>query len=387
MSNLILHVCAIGFTAEKFLIAQAQYQRQKGYRVGFVFSPSVETEHLRNLGFEIYEVPIPRNMNPLADIKSIWQIRSLFKRLKPVLIHTHTSKGGLVGRAAAYLASVPCIVHTIHGFPFAEGMSRVKYWTFVYVERFLALFTNIMFSQSEEDVIQGKQYKILPKEQRIRHISNGIDLTRFSGRENLKVTNKLTSELNLKKNEVLILTIGRINHEKGYYEIIEALSMLSKNIHLISVGFDEGHKAILEEKIKEFNLEKQVHWLGLRQDIPDLMAQCQIFVLASHREGVPRSLIEAQAMGLACIATDIRGCREVIIKNQTGILIPAKNVQELRIALQYLLDNPREAKKYALAGERRVRGAFDEQVVCEKIWQGYLEGFHSIATQSEIQKP
>jgi glycosyltransferase involved in cell wall biosynthesis len=387
MSNLILHVCAIGFTAEKFLIAQAHYQHQNGYRVGFVFSPSVETEHLRNLGFEIYEISIPRNMNPLADLRSIYQMSLLFKRLKPVIIHTHTSKGGLVGRLAAFLAGIPNIAHTIHGFPFAEGMSRVKYWTFVYVERFLSLFTNIMFSQSEEDVILGRKYRILPKEQKIRHISNGIDLSRFSSRETLKVDNKLTLELKLKTDAVFILTIGRINYEKGYYEVIEALKELSKNVHLIAVGFDEGHKTILEKKIKEYKLEKQVHWLGLRQDIPDLMAQCQIFVLASHREGVPRSLIEAQAMGLACIATDIRGCREVIVKDQTGLLIPAKNALELRIALQYLLDNPEQAKKFALAGEKHARAFFDEQIVCEKIWKGYLEGFHHIATKSEIQKP
>jgi glycosyltransferase involved in cell wall biosynthesis len=371
MAQLILHICAIGFTAEKFLIAQAEHQRQKGFRVGFIFSPSPETARLKDMGFEVYELFIPREMNPLKDIQAIWQMRILLNRLKPVLIHTHTSKGGFVGRLAASFANVPYVVHTIHGFPFTEGMQRLKYWTFVFVERFLAYFTHTMFSQSAEDVKLGIKYNILPKDKKIRHIGNGIDLSRFAGKVLFSEPNILHNELNLPKDAIVIITVGRINHEKGYYELIEALPQLSNRVHLICVGFDEGHQKILERKVIDFGIQKRVHWLGLRDDIPVIMAACDYFVLASHREGVPRSLIEAQAMGLPSIATDIRGCREVIIHNETGLLVKPKKVEELQFALQNLLNNPTQAKQLALAGQQRVREYFDERMVCDKIWQGY----------------
>jgi glycosyltransferase involved in cell wall biosynthesis len=371
MSNLILHICAIGFTAEKFLIAQAEHQRQQGYRVGFIFSPSPESIQLKALGFEVYELFIPRAMNPLHDLQAIWQMQLLLKQLKPTLIHTHTSKGGLIGRCAAWLAKVPHIVHTVHGFPFSEGMQAFKYWIFVFVERFLARLTHIMFSQSAEDVDLGHQYKILPIEKKIRHIGNGIDLSRFTRKTLSQNTSLLRSELKLPKDAIVLLTIGRVNHEKGYYELIPSMQKLPNHVNLVCVGFDEGHQQHLQKMSETLGIQDRIHWLGLRQDIPAIMESSNYFVLASHREGVPRSLIEAQAMGLPCIATNIRGCREVIIHNDTGLLIPPKNVEALEIALQELINNPDQAHRLALAGQKHVREHFDEQIVCEKIWQGY----------------
>jgi glycosyltransferase involved in cell wall biosynthesis len=371
MAQLILHICAIGFTAEKFLIAQAEHQRQKGYRVGFIFSPSPETSRLKEMGFEVYELSVPREMNPLQDLKAIWQMQALFKQLNPILIHTHTSKGGLVGRCAAWFAGVPCIVHTIHGFPFSEGMQAFKYWTFVFVERSLALLTHSMFSQSAEDVVLGTQYKILPRDRKIQHIGNGVDLSRFAGKNQSLDIPILYLELGLPKDAVIILTIGRINHEKGYYELLDALPSLPDYVHLICVGFDEGHQQVLKDKIISYGLQQRVHWLGLRHDILAIMASSDYFVLASHREGVPRSLIEAQAMGLPCVATNIRGCREVIIHNETGLLVQPKNVYDLQLALKELLSNSARAKQLAIAGQKRVREHFNEKIVCEKIWQGY----------------
>ncbi len=372
MAELILHICAIGFTAEKFLIAQAEHQRQKGYRVGFVFSPSPETIRLQQMDFEVYELSVPREMNPLQDLKSIWQMKKLLRQLNPTLVHTHTSKGGLVGRVAAWLAGVPNIVHTIHGFPFAEGMNASKYWTFVFVERLLSWLTHVMYSQSAEDVTLGEKYRILPKDNKVRHIGNGIDLSRFAGKERIVNSINIRDELNLPQDSVIILTIGRVNHEKGYYELIDALPGLPNNVHLICVGFDEGHQALLDDKVTKFGLQSQVHWLGLRQDIPDIMACSDYFVLASYREGVPRSLIEAQAMGLPCIATKIRGSREVMIQNETGLLVEPRNVSELQNALKKLLNKPEMAKRFASAGQKRVREHFDERIVCEKIWHGYM---------------
>lgn len=372
MAGLILHICAIGFTAEKFLIAQAEYQRLKGYRVGFVFSPSPESTRIKKMGFEVYELFVPRGMNPFQDVQSIWQMKTLLKQLNPILVHTHTSKGGLVGRLAAWLAGIPKIVHTIHGFPFSQGMSASKYWTFVLVERILSWLTHAMFSQSAEDVILGTQYQILPKDRQIQHIGNGIDLSRFSGRERTVNGLGIHGELNLPKDAVIILTIGRINHEKGYYELIDALSGLPNHVHLICVGFDEGHQLILETKVKEYDLQGRVHWLGQRQDVVEIMASSDYFVLASYREGVPRSLIEAQAMGLPCVATDIRGSREVVVHNETGLLVEPRDARVLKGALNELLEKPELAKQFASAGQKRARKYFDEQIVCEKIWRGYV---------------
>jgi glycosyltransferase involved in cell wall biosynthesis len=383
----ILHVSAIGFTAEKFLLPQADDQRARGARVGFVFSPGPEAERLRARGFEVHEVPIPRGLAPLVALKSVLKQRKLYQALQPDIVHTHTTMGGLTGRVAAWQAGVPYVVHTVHGFPFIPGMPIPQYWSYVATEFALAKITTAMFSQSGEDVMLASRLGILPRTGEVWHIGNGVSLERFDGVTDIARRTSTRLALGIRPEQTLVSIIGRVNSEKGYPETIQALAGLPNlDWHLIAIGFDEGFQGCYQQLAEQKGCGDRISWLGLRPDVPELLEASDLFVLASHREGVPRSLIEAQAQGVPSIATSIRGCREVLLHGQTGLLVSPKDELALREAVVDLLGDPERCTRFAAAGQQRMREHFDEKGVCQRIWQGYekLGAVQSNALMPEV---
>lgn len=371
----VIHVTTIGITSYRALMAQCMYFRQKGLDVGFVFSPSPEGEILRNRGFPVEEIYINRRIDPLADTLAILKIRDYFRCLKPDIVHTHTSKAGVVGRVAARLAGVPNIIHTVHGFPFYPGMSWMKYRVYKQIEKWTAGITDIMLSQSEEDVVTASKLGIKPRREDLIHIGNGIDLVEFDpGNYSSHQRFQIRKGLKIGETDPVITMIGRINREKGYHDLVEALQCL-RDIpwRALFIGMDEG---FLDKVIRQINgcgLQERIQILGQRGDITDLLAATDIYVLPSYREGLPRSLIEAQAMALPCVATDIRGCREVVVEGATGFLIAPGDSNSLGEALGKLLLDPELRLRMGREGRRRARRCFDEAEVGRKVMAIYDE--------------
>ncbi|WP_114638002.1 glycosyltransferase family 4 protein [Desulfolucanica intricata] len=370
---LVIHVTTIGITAYKALLTQCQHQREAGLEVRFVFSPSAETELLREMGFPVEELYIDRAIKPVGDIKSILNLSKYFREVKPDLVHTHTSKAGVVGRIAARLAGVPHIVHTIHGFPFHEDMSFLKRKLYQGIEKIAGKLTDVMLSQSREDILTAEKLAIHPRAGPLVHIGNGVDLTQFNPvRFTMKQKIAFRFALGIREDEPVITMIGRINPEKGFHDLIDALHMIRQlSWKTLLIGPDEGYLPVILSKIKGYKLEDRVKILGLRRDIANLLAISDIYVLPSYREGLPRSLIEAQAMELPCIATDIRGCREIIEPDQTGILIKPGDFTALGRSLWRLLENPGLRSQMGRAGRERAEEFFDEQVVNKKVLEAY----------------
>jgi len=371
----IIHVTTIGITAYRALLAQCRYFRQKGLEVGFIFSPSPEGESLRDLGFPVTEIFINREINVWSDSGAILKMFRYFRNIRPEIVHTHTSKAGVVGRVAARLAGVPSVVHTVHGFPFHPGMPQVKYWFYRQIERWMAGITDIMLSQSEEDVITAGKMGIKPRRGELLHIGNGVDLIEFdpgkySPGERLRVREGLA----IRENNPVITMIGRINREKGYHDLVEALRQV-RDIpwQALFIGPDEGFLAALMQLIDRCGLRDRIQVLGPRGDISDLLAATDIYVLPSYREGLPRSLIEAQAMALPCVATDIRGCREVVEKDVTGFLVKPGDSEALSGALRKLLLDPGLRLQMGQEGRRRMCRNFDEAAVSRKVMAIYEE--------------
>jgi len=330
---------------------------------------------LRQLGFPVEEIYIDRKINPWSDSKSIFELFRYFRTARPDIVHTHTSKAGVVGRMAARLAGVPNIIHTVHGFPFHPGMPKLKHWVYRQIERWMAGITDIMLSQSEEDVITAFNLGIKPRKGNLFHIGNGIDLVEFdpdkySSRQKLRVRESLAIGVT----EPVIAMIGRINREKGYHDLVDVLQKL-RDIpwQALFIGPDEGFSSIITQQINRYGLQDRIQILGLRSDITDLLAVTDIYVLPSYREGLPRSLIEAQAMALPCIATNIRGCREVIEEGVTGFLITPGDSETLRGVLRKLLLDPELRQRMGREGRRRMRRYFDEAEVGRKVMSVYEE--------------
>lgn len=371
----VIHVTTIGITSYRALLSQCRYFREKGLEVGFVFSPSPEGEMLRRLEFPVKEINIDRKINPWSDSKSILKMFHYFRTVRPDIVHTHTSKAGVVGRMAAGLAGVSNVIHTVHGFPFHPGMPKVKYRVYEQIERWMAGITDILLSQSEEDVITAFKMGIKSRRGDLIYIGNGVDLTEFdpgnySDHQRLRVKGGLS----IRKTEPVITMIGRINREKGYHDLVEALQRV-RDIpwQALFIGPDEGFLPSVKHQIDHCGLWDRIQILGQRKDITDLLAVTDIYVLPSYREGLPRSLIEAQAMAIPCVATDIRGCREVVEDGVTGFLIMPGDSEALGEALRKLLLYPELCLGMGQEGRRRMHRYYDEAEVGRKVMAIYEE--------------
>ncbi|OPX84736.1 MAG: putative glycosyltransferase EpsD [Pelotomaculum sp. PtaB.Bin104] len=373
MKPRVIHVTTIGITAYRALLAQCRYFRQKGLEVGFVFSPSPEGESLRDLDFPVKEIFINRKINAWSDSGAILKMFRYFRTMRPDIVHTHTSKAGVVGRVAARLAGVPNVIHTVHGFPFHPGMHKVKFCVYQQIERWMAGITDIMLSQSGEDVITAGKLGIKPRRGELIHIGNGVNLIEFDpGNYSPCRRLRVKEGLAVMGSDPVITMIGRINPEKGYHDLVEALRQV-RDIpwQALFIGPDEGFGAVLKQLINSCGLRDRIQLLGPRNDIPDLLAVTDIYVLPSYREGLPRSLIEAQAMALPCIATDIRGCREVVEKNITGFLINPGDSEALGGVLRKLLLDPGLRLQMGQEGRQRMSRYFDENAVSRKVMTIY----------------
>ncbi|KAF1085946.1 putative glycosyltransferase EpsD [Sporotomaculum syntrophicum] len=369
----VIHVTTIGITSYRALLAQCQLFREKGMEIGFVFSPSPEKNLLQSLRFPVKEIYMDRNIKPLSDAKAILKMFHYFKAVKPDIVHTHTSKAGVVGRIAAKMAKVNYIVHTVHGFPFHQGMPKLKFFVYKQIEKSMARITDIMLSQSQEDIINARELGIKPRSGNLIHIGNGVNLDEFCpARYSLDRRQQIRESLAIKEYNPVITMIGRVNREKGYHDLVEALRQINDMPwQALFIGPDEGFLTNLKKQIDDAGLQQRILLLGQRSDISDLLAITDVYVLPSYREGLPRSLIEAQSMGIPCVATDIRGCREVILAGSTGYLIKPGDSRSLSEVLRKLLLDDRLRLKMGSAGRTRMQLYFSETEVARKVMAVY----------------
>jgi glycosyltransferase involved in cell wall biosynthesis len=366
----VLQVSTVGSTAVSLLLPGSMYLREIGYDISFLYSPDeVSRGILADQGFESHFIPMSRILS-MGDATAALRLAGYFRSFRPDIVHTHTSKAGALGRIAAVMVGVPIVVHTIHGFPFIEGQPWLKYVGYAGAERLLAKCTDLLLSQSLEDVSTAQRLGIRSRSGFPVHIGNGIDLTRFD-RSRFHGLPEIRASLGLGSWPV-ITTIGRLTVEKGYLDLIKALATLRDlEWTALLVGPDEGAEAAIRSLVQRLGLAGRVRLLGQRSDIERLLAASDLFVLPSYREGVPRSVIEAQAMCLPVVATDIRGCREVVIDGVSGLLVEAGAPRSLAASMRLLLESEDLRKRMGEGGRRRAEAEFDERRVFQRIGKAY----------------
>lgn len=378
----ILHICAVGFTVKNLLLPQINYFLSKGLDVEIACSPGQEVEKLQHQGYKIHPIQIDRRIAPGSNLKSIEQLRKLIVQERYDLVHVHTPIASVLGRIAAKLAGVKRIIYTAHGFYFHNDMSPNQYRFYHSVERGAGWLTDLILTQSSEDLATAEKTKLCPK-QKLRYLGNGVDLEKFR-RSKLIPSEQQQLRRSLKIPETASLIVGmtgRITAEKGYLELIEALVKLRSNfpnIHLLVIGGQlsserDAFQSQLNHLIQEQNLERFVTFTGLRSDIPELLGLMDVFTLPSYREGLPRSILEAMAMELPVVTTDIRGCREAVIHNQTGLIVPPRNSDSLADAIGQLLANSQMRQSCGQAGRQQAETKYDERLVFERLAAAYQE--------------
>ncbi|MGA9275461.1 glycosyltransferase family 4 protein [Ilumatobacter sp.] len=315
-----------------------------------------------------------RGWNLLGDLRSARELWSILRDERPTVLHTHNPKPGLYGRVVGRLAGVPIVVNTVHGLyatPDDRWLRRLVVYS---LEAFASRWSDAELVQNAEDIDTIRRFH-LSSTKKVTHLGNGVDLTRFrpdvlSAPERIA----LRREWGVDDDTVVVGTVGRLVAEKGYPELFDAMTRLDQPARLVVVGGDDPEKSdALPRSVIESASAAGVVFLGHRDDVERVLGGFDIFVLASHREGQPRAAMEAAASGLPIVATDIRGCRQVVEVDVTGLLVGVADPASLADALGDLISDPDRREQMGTAALQKAHAEFDVRDVVARVMNCYAD--------------
>lgn len=359
------------------LLNQLRSIQQAGYEVIGISSPGSEVPAIEAVGIRHIPVRMTRNpFAPLKDLKALWQLYHTIRCERFTIVHTHNPKPGFLGQIAAKMAGVPIIVNTLHGFYFHDHMHPALRRFYITLEKIAARCSDAILSQNSEDIDTAIREGICSPD-RIKYLGNGIDVRRFNPAAlSPEEIARKRLEVGLPVEAPVVGFVGRLVREKGLLELFAAARMVWERVPQVCflfIGPVDTHKsdALTPDRARDYGVADICHFLGMRQDMPELYALMDVFVLPSHREGFPRAPMEASAMKIPCVVTDIRGCREAVEHGRNGLLVPLGDVQALADAIIELLTDREKAQRMGEEGRRMALERFDERLVFEKVKAEY----------------
>ena len=355
----VLHVTTIDLSLVALLLPQLVGIRDADYHVIGASAPGPAVAQLEATG--IPHLPIhhsTRRNAPHKDLLAFFELLRLLRRLRPDILHTHNPKPGFYGRIAGRIARVPLVVNTVHGLyatPDDPWLRRAVVYT---LERIAAAFSDAELVQNSEDLETLRRLGVPAK--RLHLLGNGIDLERFDPGKWPGARERLRSEWGVSDDEVVVGFVGRLVAEKGIPELLAAVELMRSEglpVRLALVGMADPAKP--DALDTETLTAAGVMILGPQDPIEPYFRAFDILALPSHREGFPRVPMEAAAMCLPVVTTNIRGCREVVANNLTGILVPANDFRALTDALLALTLDPDLRTKYGDSARELAYNQFD----------------------------
>jgi len=360
----ILELCAVDVTARFILLPLVERLRREGFEVHVGCSPGRHLDYLRGLGLEVRPVAIARRVASPRHVLSLIRLTRLMRRERYDVVHVHTPVAAALGRVAARLAGVPVVIYTAHGFYFHDRMPPWKRSLIAFVERALfRLGTTALFTVSAEDRETAVAKRIAPAA-KVVWIGNGVDVVRFRPQDG----SALRKELGLRPEDRVVGFVGRLVPEKGFWELLRAMALVQRQhpkAKLLIVGETlksdraRSETASATRFILEEGLTEAVRCVGFQDDVAPYLSAMDLFVLPSHREGLPLTILEAMASGLPVVATNIRGCREEVIDGVTGRLVPVEDAASLAEAISGILSDEEQRLRMGLAARDRATREFD----------------------------
>lgn len=332
-------------------------------------------------GITVIPLEMTRKITPIHDLWATWKLYKIFRREKPFIVHTHTPKAGTLGMLAAYLAKVPYRLHTVAGLPLLEtqGCKRIL---LDMVEKITYTCATNIYSNSFglREIILKNNYTSTGKIKVIgKGSSNGIN-TSFFDPDHFSVENKLVlrKSLGIKENEFVFIFVGRMVKDKGINELVQAFKSISsqfKNTKLLLVGpFEDDLDPVLPETKRFISECDQIIDLGWQDDVRPYFSVSNCLVFPSYREGFPNVVMQAGAMGLNSIVTDINGCNEIVETGENGILIPPKNIEALQKAMEAFYHEELEGKNNPTKNREMIVEKYDQT----RVWKAILEEYRRL---------
>lgn len=370
----VLQVTTHNITVKKLLLPLIDRLTEEGYEVISACCPGRYATELTAQGYSIRPLNMERRLSLRVSVRTVWQLYNLMRREQVDIVHVHTPVAAALGRIAAWLARIPIIIYTAHGFYHHEHMRWQNKRACIWAENILGKATDMLLTQSKEDALSAVQDGINSPDQVI-WIGNGVNIEQFAGNA---ACPEAKESFGLPPFAPVVGFLGPLIAEKGVLELLDAFEQAYKvmpDLHLLMAGDvingdrDLQTKAIIRGKLEGTELGDRVVCPGYQEDINRFMRSIDLFVLPSHREGMPRSIIEAMASGKAVVATNIRGCREEIDHTVTGLLVPVHDREALAHAMVQILADPDLSHNMGQEGQRRARACFNEKDVLDRqVW-------------------
>lgn len=319
------------------------------------FTKTLEKHHIPYRALKHLVHPI----HPYRDFLAYLEISRVLKQLNPDLVATHSSKAGILGRLAAHHLRIPRIF-TAHGWAFTEGISQKKRMMYRSIERWAARFTHKIITVSEYDRMLAIKETVGRPDQ-IVTIHNGMpDVS-----ERLRAIPE--------RDPVKLIMVARFGHPKHHALLLNALAVLRTETWTLDFVGDGPLLETVRHQVKDLSLEDRVSFLGSREDVPEVLAKANIFILTSRWEGFPLSIVEAMRAGLPVIASDVGGVREAVVHGKTGFLLKGANVNELAGYLKTLITSPMLRRTMGQAGRERYEQSFTFDHMYQKTFNIYKE--------------
>ncbi len=351
----VIEVTNVDFSLKHFLVPLMRGLRARGHEVIGVCADGALLDGVRAEGFRVEALPLARSLSPLAQLRAFMALYRLFRRERPDLVHAHMPISGFLARLAARAAGVPRVAYTCHGFLFNQPGPWLRRGASLAMELLAGRLTDVFMTVSHEEARDARRLHIARAP---AAIGNGRDPAVFHPDPEARAA--LRKNLGVPEDQVVITAVSRLVRHKGYPELLAAMRDVTAELWVVGERLQSDHGEDMEPYFAAAGLGDRVRRLGYRADVPAILAASDIFVLPSHFEGLPMSVIEAMLSGLPVVATDIRGPREQVVEGETGFLVPPAETGQLAAALQKLAQDPSLRQRFGAASLSRALKMFRE---------------------------
>jgi len=321
---------------------------------------------------------LQRDVHPWADWQAYRALKALIRSENYDIVHTHSTKPGVLGRIAAFREGTPLVIHTVHGFPFHDFMNPLKRWLYIWIEKLINIRTHHLITVSTLNLQKIVDLGMAGRE-KLTNIYSGIDVGRFTS----SGSKDLHAELDLPRDTQLVGFVGRFSDQKSPFTMLEAIVRVVKtvrNVHFIFVG-DGPLREDMETFVQTHELEAYISFLGYRHDVHEILHGLDLFALSSIYEGLGRSVTEALCCKVPVVATAVEGVPELVRHEETGLLVEPRNSVKFAEALIWALQHPSEMRDMAAAGFRFVDENFQVGDMVNRIDDLYMQLYEDLEKQ------